>query len=147
MTGNKIPVHGRKLCSPCTANFQYIKMEKPTLKTVHDTPTDSHYILTDSPDNPTDSHDNITDSPDSQTDFHDNLTDSSDNLTDSHYTTTDSHATPRTLRTTQRNHLPIQRTCSLPGKLVLTCSLPGWAGCRRAWRVSGVSCPPAPQTG
>ena len=35
MTGNKSPVHGRKLCSPCTANFQYKKMEKPALKTVY----------------------------------------------------------------------------------------------------------------
>jgi hypothetical protein len=29
----------------------------------------------------------------------------------------------------------------------LTCSLPGWAGCRPAWRESGVSGPPAPPTG
>jgi hypothetical protein len=29
----------------------------------------------------------------------------------------------------------------------LTCSLPGWAGCRPAWRGSGVSGPPAPPTG
>ena len=31
----KNPVHGRKLCTPCTANFQYTKMEKPALKTVN----------------------------------------------------------------------------------------------------------------
>ena len=35
LTGNKNPVHGRKLCSSCTANFQYTKMEKPALKTVY----------------------------------------------------------------------------------------------------------------
>ena len=34
MTGNKNPVHGCKLCSPSTGNFQYTKMEKPALKTV-----------------------------------------------------------------------------------------------------------------
>ena len=34
MTGNKNPVHGRKLCSPSTGNFQYTKMEKPALETV-----------------------------------------------------------------------------------------------------------------
>ena len=29
LTGNKNPVHGCKLCCPCTANFQYTKMKKP----------------------------------------------------------------------------------------------------------------------
>ena len=38
MTGNKNPVHGCKLCSPSTGNFQYTKMEKPALKTVHTEP-------------------------------------------------------------------------------------------------------------
>ena len=32
MTGNKNPVHGRKLCSPSTGNFQYTKMENRHLK-------------------------------------------------------------------------------------------------------------------
>ena len=34
LTGNKNPVHGRKLCTPCTANFQYTKIEKPAPKRV-----------------------------------------------------------------------------------------------------------------
>ena len=33
-TGNKNPVHGRKLCTLFTATFQCTKMEKPALKTV-----------------------------------------------------------------------------------------------------------------
>ena len=34
VTGSKNPVHGRKLCSPGTAHFQYPKIEKSALKTV-----------------------------------------------------------------------------------------------------------------
>ena len=32
LTGNKKPVHGRKLCSLFTGNVQYTKIEKPALK-------------------------------------------------------------------------------------------------------------------